>query len=180
MTRSEASAPRQNIELKARLADLDAARRTAVALCGNNGTVERQKDTYFRCPRGRLKLRQIEGESSRLIAYARADEPRPRASDYRLVEVADGETLCAALADVLGIAVVVEKQREIFLYNNVRIHLDRVEGLGTFIEFEAVLASPAGQAEGARQVRELSQRFGLQPHDLVAASYSDLLLSAGP
>lgn len=186
---SDPIAPRRNIELKARLADLDAARRVAVSLCPAPPTTEQQTDTYFCTPRGRLKLREINDRASRLIAYARADDPAARPSDYRIVEVADATQLRAALAETLGIDIVVEKLREIFLYQNVRIHLDQVHGLGTFIEFEAVLpaAESAGAAEsaalggaaeaGERLLDDLSRRFGLSPADLVAASYSDLLRS---
>jgi adenylate cyclase, class 2 len=46
--------------------------------------------------------------------------------------------LRAALSSALGIKVVVAKKRSLFLWNEVRIHLDEVKGLGNFIEFEAV------------------------------------------
>jgi len=174
----ESSALRQNVELKARLADLERARRIARDLSGGPAENLRQVDTYFRCARGRLKLREIEGQASELIAYARSDETAPRKSEFRIVRVLDAVTLREVLAQSLGILVVVEKLREISLYKNVRIHLDQVNNLGTFVEFEAVLSKPAEHAEGERLVRELSGQFGLAPHDLVGRSYSDLLLDA--
>jgi predicted adenylyl cyclase CyaB len=175
---TESSAPRQNVELKARLSDLDRARGIARDLSGGPPEILRQVDTYFRCAQGRLKLREIEGQASEFIAYARSDETAPRSSEFRIVSVTDAAALREVLAQSLGVVVIVEKLREISLYKYVRIHLDQVMNLGTFLEFEAVLATPADHAEGERLVRELSSRFGLAPQDLVGRSYSDLLLDA--
>ena len=165
----------RNVELKARLSDFEGARRLAAQLTAGPPEVLRQVDTYFHCAHGRLKLREIVGRPSELIAYARADETAPRASRYRIVPVADTLALRALLTAALGTSVVVEKVREFSLYGNVRIHLDQVRGLGTFLEFEAVLTATDEVADGARQVRDLCRQFGLSPQDLVAASYSDLL-----
>jgi adenylate cyclase, class 2 len=176
MELKSATSPRRNVELKARLHDLAAARRLAAALSGGPPQILRQVDTYFRCAQGRLKLREFDEGQSELIAYVRPNELAPRASEYRLVPVADAAALCAALTETLGILIVVEKLREISLYKNVRIHVDQVQRLGTFLEFEAVLPAAAPLAEGERLVRELSGQFGLARQDLVAGSYSDLLL----
>jgi predicted adenylyl cyclase CyaB len=175
---AKSSGLRQNVELKARLVDFDRARRIARDLSAGPPQLLRQVDTYFRCVRGRLKLREIAGEQSELIAYARSDETAPRTSEFRIVPVLDAAALRAALEQSLGILVVVEKLREISLYRNVRIHLDQVNDLGTFVEFEAMLATPGEHADGERLVRELSSQFGLAPQDLVGCSYSDLLLAA--
>ena len=85
--------PRHNVELKARLVDLDRARGLARQLSGGPPEILRQVDTYFRCAAGRLELRKISGQPSQLIAYARADETGPRTSAYRIVPVADAATL---------------------------------------------------------------------------------------
>ena len=50
---------------------------------------------------GRLKLRQIDGLSAHLVAYARADQPGPKVSDYVLVPISNPESLKAALAATL-------------------------------------------------------------------------------
>jgi predicted adenylyl cyclase CyaB len=172
---------RRNVEIKARLRDFEQARSVAAELSGGPPQVLRQIDTYFRCAVGRLKLRQFSDAAAELIAYARPNEVSPRTSQYRIVPVADGDALCEALSMSLGVLIVVAKEREVSHYKNVRIHLDRVEQLGTFLEFEAVLEPTAHQTEGEALVRELTSRFGLLPEDLIAESYSDLLLrSASP
>ena len=123
-----------------------------------------------------MKLREFAGGPAELIAYARPDGTAPRTSQYRIVPVADATALGEALTMALGVLVVVEKVRELSLYKNVRIQLDQVARLGTFLEFEAVLEPTTRGEDGERLVRELADRFGLHADDLIAGSYSDLLL----
>ena len=165
----------ENIELKARLRDLDRARRVAAGPATQRLPTEHQIDTYFHCRQGRLKLRQIDGRPAQLISYERPDLLGPKASLYQLVPVADPEPLKAALTAALGVRTVVDKRREIFLWHNVRIHLDEVAGLGGFLEFEAVLGPGVDSTAGHAQVAELLGRFGIEAGDLLAGSYGDLL-----
>ena len=165
----------RNIELKARLASLDAARAIARRLATGPNCLETQVDTYFVCRQGRLKLRQINGTRAQLVWYSRSDRPDAKASDYQLVNVAEPEPLKQALAAAWGTLVVVEKRREIYLWHNVRIHLDDVAGLGKFIEFEAVLGSGVDDHRGRAQVAWLRDEFRIAPGDLLDGSYSDLL-----
>jgi len=165
----------RNIELKARLRDLATARATAQSVCTVCLGIERQTDTYFHVPHGRLKLREIAGGAAVLIFYRRPDDAAAKASDYRLVPVSAPAELKKALAAALGIRAVVEKCREIFLADNVRIHLDEVVGLGSFLEFEAVLSSDVDDDAGHAQLDRLSRRFGLLPADLLQGSYGELV-----
>ncbi len=165
----------RNIELKARLHDPDAARAVAERLCPGAPQIERQIDTYFLSRHGRLKLREITGRGAWLVTYERPDRIEAKASDYLLVPVTDPAGLKSALSQALGILGVVSKLRHIYLYQNVRIHLDAVEGNGHFLEFEAVLADGLDDAAGERQVAELRREFGLAEADLLAGSYSDML-----
>lgn len=133
-----------------------------------------QQDTYFEVPEGRLKLRR-EADVAQLIAYERPDGRDARQSLYRIAEVADPAEVEAALASVLGIRTRVSKQRRLFLLGGVRIHLDLVVDLGSFIEFEAV----AGRADPASFDAELDRlrlAFRIGPDDLVVESYGDLKL----
>jgi len=164
----------RNIELKARLRDLEAARRVAAAVATEYVGIQLQTDTYFVCPQGRLKLREIEGAVAQLVWYARSDQPGPKASDYQLVTIPDAGGLKAALTAAWGVWTVVRKRREIYLHHNVRIHLDEVDGLGQFLEFEAVLSDVVDDAQGHVQLRQLSEQFGLRPEDLLEGSYSDM------
>lgn len=165
----------RNIELKARLSDLEATRKVAAAMATQQLGVQRQVDTYFHCRQGRLKLRQIDGRSAQLVWYTRADQQGPKASDYLLVPISNPRMVKASLAAALGVRVVVEKRREIFLVDNVRIHLDEVQRLGSFLEFEAVLSPTVNDAEGRAQLDELAEKFAIAGDDLLAGSYADML-----
>lgn len=165
---------KRNVELKAWLPNVAAARQVARKLSGGPPQVERQVDTYFHCAEGRLKLREIDKGTSQLIFYRRPDRAEARLSEYQLVPIADGPAMRRLLSDVLGVKKIVNKTREISLYNNVRIHIDAVESLGAFLEFEAVLADEMRVADGEAQVEELRQRFDVQPGDLIDSSYEEL------
>jgi adenylate cyclase class IV len=165
----------RNIELKARLADLQAARKVAQALATERLGVQQQVDTYFHCIRGRLKLRQIDRLSAQLVWYARPDQKGPKASQYQLVPISNPETLKAALSAALGIRGVVRKRREVFLAGSVRIHLDQVDGLGDFVEFEAVLGPEMDDAAGRAALGRLIEAFAIDPANLIPGSYGDML-----
>lgn len=167
---------RRNVELKARVNSLGAAKEICREFAQFSVT-ERQTDTYFCCSHGRLKLREREGLPAQLVGYARADSTDPRPSDYWLVPVVEAGQLKAALVATLGVLVVVEKVRDVFLYQNVRIHLDRVTELGEFVEFEAVLAPADDEREAAEVVSQLAARLRIESAQRVDGSYSDLLLS---
>lgn len=165
----------RNIELKARLVDPQVAAAIARSLVTDPPERQHQIDTYFAAEQGRLKLREIDGRGAQLVWYARADQAAAKSSDYRLVSVSEPAALKQALAAALGIIQVVEKVRQVFFYENVRIHLDEVEGLGSFLEFEAVLGPGVDDAAGRAQVEFLQTAFQLCLGDLIEKSYSDLL-----
>lgn len=169
------SVPRRNIEIKARIESITGLRETCERFA-TFSVCERQFDTYFLCPHGKLKLREREGLAPQLIAYARADTLAPRTSDYWLVPVEDSHLLKTALTATLGVLAVVEKHREVFLYENVRIHLDRVAHLGEFVELEAVLSPTDDELQAAELVSQLAERLSIDSSELVDRSYSDLLL----
>lgn len=135
-----------------------------------------QRDTYFHARSGRLKLREEKGNGAHLIAYERPDDAGQRQSRYRIVPIGAAEELKAALAATLGIEVVVAKERTLFIWERVRIHLDWVEGLGRFIEFEAIVTVEArGEiAEAEARVEFLRGALEIAEADLIGVSYSDL------
>jgi predicted adenylyl cyclase CyaB len=167
---------RANFEIKARCADLPAVRERAEGLATAYIGIDHQVDTYFVTRCGRLKLRESSLSGGQLVPYLRPDRAGPRRSDYRILPVPDPAGTKALLSQILGVHRVVEKQREIFLVDNVRIHLDRVEGLGTFLELEAVFdGDAASEAVEQKKVERLMRELGVQPSDLVATSYEALL-----
>jgi homotetrameric cytidine deaminase len=163
------------VELKAR--DAEPARTLRLALAAgaeDRGTIE-QRDTYFAAPRGRLKLREEAPGDAHLIAYERADGPPARQSRYRLAPVPDAGALRDALDAALGTVATVVKRRRLLVREGVRIHLDEVEGLGTFVELEGVADAGSDLGREAELVRGLQEELGIAPGELVAGSYADLL-----
>jgi adenylate cyclase class IV len=169
---------RRNIELKA----IDPDPSASLAVCRVLGAEDRgviaQRDTYFEVARGGLKLREEQPGRPHLIQFERASEPQQRESRYRIIEVSDGAALCAALAAAIGIRGVVAKRRHLLLWQSVRIHLDEVERLGTFIELEAVAPPDSDLAHEHRLVAELRDALGITDERLVALGYAAQLLRA--
>jgi adenylate cyclase class IV len=172
--------PRRNLELKAVDPDPQRSLMTCEDLEAEPKGVLLQTDIYFNVPKGRLKLRRENDAVDQLIAYQRSDRPGHRESSYRLVEVEKGSELESALTSVLGVRAVVRKTRQLFLFEGVRIHLDRVDGLGNFIEFEAV-AGDAGVDLGRFEMTlaDLRRSFGIEDLHLVGESYADLVRADG-
>jgi adenylate cyclase class 2 len=165
----------RNLEIKAVDFDPHATLEAALGLGAEDLGVLYQRDTYFHAVIGRLKLREAPPQPAELIAYARAELAGPKVSLYRIVPVADHVALIEALTDSLGVRCVVEKARRLLLWRNVRIHLDRVTGLGHFVELEAVATSPGGLEVERDRVEELRAVLGIADDRLVARGYADLL-----
>ena len=172
--------PRRNVELKA--SDPDPGRTVRRALA--HGAEDRgeivQRDTYFGAGEGRLKLREETPGEAHLIAYARPDDPAVRVSEYRIAPVPEPGPLRDALAVSLGVRVVVDKRRRLLLWEDVRIHVDAVEGLGSFVELEAVAEPDSDLARERRQVARLRELLEIRDDALVAGSYADNLRGDGP
>ena len=170
------SAPRRNVELKA--VDPDPAR--SLAACRELGAedkgVLRQRDTYFRTRAGRLKLREEEPGGAVLIQYDRPDAAEARESRYRLSPVPEPDVLRDSLDQALGTLVVVDKERHLFLWEGVRIHLDSVEGLGSFVELEGVAPEGSDLSAEREKVAHLQDALGIG--EVLTDSYSDRLLGA--
>jgi adenylate cyclase class 2 len=169
----------RNVELKAR----DPAPEATLETCQRLGAVDCgvlwQQDTYFNATHGRLKLREQRPGRTQLIHYDRPDEPQQRESRYRILEIADVEALRTLLTESLGVWATVTKRRRLFLWRSVRIHLDDVEGLGAFIELEAV-ARPESDLEAEHQlIDELRAELTISDQHLLPQSYAEQTISSG-
>jgi len=165
----------RNIEIKARAADLRRLEEIAAALGGEGPVDIPQEDTFFLVPHGRLKLRRFADGTGELIQYDRPDTADPSPSDYVLSATSEPDTLREALARALGIRGVVRKVRRLYMIDRTRVHLDEVEGLGTFVELEVVLRDGESPAEGRRVAEELMSALHIREEDLIDEAYVDLL-----
>jgi len=162
------------VELKARYEDLGKAR----ALLEGSQRLEaiRQVDTYFSLGARRLKLRTVTGKpEGQLIYYERPDEGGVKTSRVLLASVPDAAAVRAILTKVLPPKAEVRKTREVYVLQGVQVHLDTVEGLGRFIEFEKVLSGHETEEASRAQLQSLKTYFQIPDEDLMASSYSDLL-----
>lgn len=169
----------RNIEIKARLASLAAVESLAAALSGKEPVAIAQDDTFFACPDGRLKLRAFSDGTGELIFYRRADDTGPKESFYVISPTSSPDTLRDALGLAYGVIGRVRKQRLLFMAGRTRIHLDRVEGLGEFLELEVVLRDGESAEAGMAEARELLASLRITPEQLVSGAYLDLLAQRG-
>lgn len=163
----------RNIELKAYLSSLDSASAICSAIDAVFAGELHQVDTYFGCSNGCLKLREIEPGDDYLVHYSRPNVAGPKASDYTIEYVDAG--IKGILKNAYGITIVVDKVRSLWLWENVRIHLDTVKNLGTYIEFEAVLSQEFDDADGFGKLEFLQETFDIENDDVLDVSYADLV-----
>ncbi len=167
----------RNIEIKARITSVEALLRCAQALSDTPAQLIAQDDTFFVVPQGRLKLRQFADGSAELIHYHRADTQDAKASDYVRVPVPEADALREALTRACGLQGRVQKQRWLVLVGATRIHIDRVLGLGDFMELEVVMQEGQSDAQASAAAEALMTRLGLADAPRLAGSYLDLLPS---
>jgi len=166
----------RNIELKARANDYEALRKRAAALSDQAPLTYRQLDAFYQVPSGRLKLRRFDdGSAAELIFYQRDDSDGPKVSFYMRSPVSDADATHALLSAALEPRGNVSKERLVYLIGRSRIQLDRVDGLGDFVEIEVVLDEADDEASGEAEAHKLFEKLGIEPEDYVPGSYIDLL-----
>jgi adenylate cyclase class 2 len=163
----------KNIEYKSELRDLLIAREVCRNLgAGRIGLLE-QTDTYYRVATGKLKKRETKGEPTEFIFYERPHLASPKPSDFTIYD--EGSALAKFGQASLPVWVQVKKKRELFLLENTRIHLDMVEHLGTFIEFEYPVTRKHTEADGRATLADLRAKFGPVLGEAIDCGYADLL-----
>jgi len=163
----------QNIEFKAELRDPQAARAQCEVIGATRMGVLNQTDTYFKMPDGRLKRREAEGEPIEWIFYHRENRLQPRLSNYAILTDAQARRRWGT--ESLREWIVVRKQRELWMKENVRIHLDHVDRLGWFLEFEAIVDAKHDAAQCRKAVASLRAQFEPALGEPISVSYADLI-----
>jgi len=168
---------RQLVELKARIRDLNSLREKLIALKAEHVGTFHQIDAYFETPRGRLKLREVEGSDRlMLVYYEREDVPGPKRSDVFILEIPRSTAFKRLLKKTLKAKAVIDKVREIYRYDGTQIHLDTVKNLGTFIEFERETApDPHSVKRGQESLEKLMENLGVSRENLEEMSYGDFV-----
>jgi len=168
----------RNIESKFRIADHERVLSRALDAGARDDGFLRQRDQFYGVPKGRLKLRTINGVESELIAYDREDTPESRASDYGRYTTSDPTSLADVLDRALPRTDVVAKTRHLLILRNTRIHLDEVVGLGRFVELETVIGTQS-EDDATREHDEVITTLGLGGAERIAVGYVDLRKEKG-
>jgi predicted adenylyl cyclase CyaB len=164
-----------NIEIKARVRDFSALRQKAERLSNAPCQVIPQDDTFFNCPHGRIKLRELGPEHGQLVYYLRQDSAGPKHSDYKIYETDNPAGLKLILTQAYGVRGVVSKVRYLYIVGQTRIHLDDVLGLGKFMELEVVLRPDQTDKQGRAIAEDLMRKLGIQVGDLIESAYIDMM-----
>jgi predicted adenylyl cyclase CyaB len=164
------------LELKARYEDLGKAR--ALLQGAEHVGTFRQVDTYFSLGERRLKLRTFEGQADgQLVYYERPDQGGVKESRVLLAALPDGRAVLEILRRAFPVKAEIRKTREVYRLQGVQVHLDVVQGLGRFLEFEKTVTDDTDLEEGRKRLEELRGYFQIPEEDVMASSYSDLLES---
>lgn len=166
----------RNIEIKVRAPD--PGRLTTILrdeLRARAAGVLEQRDVFLPSRSGRLKLRFQNDERPQLILYRRADEAGLRVSNYEIVAVEDGEAFLDVARQAWGLGAEVRKTRRLFWLDNIRVHLDQVDGLGCFIEIEAVVDEKHDERTCLEAAQRLLSVLGLDSCAAESRAYVDLL-----
>ena len=165
-----------NIEFKARTHRIDEQEEIIKGLNSRFVGIDHQVDTYFNVGKGRLKLREGNIENS-LIYYERENKEGSKESKILLYNLVPGGNLKEILIKVLGVKLIVDKSRKIYFIDNVKFHFDTVNGLGTFIEVEAI--DETGKADKnvlTEQCNSYASLLDISREEFISVSYSDMLL----
>lgn len=164
----------RNVEIKAHIHDKRHVR-NYMKMHGVQHETQRQRDVFFLCIHGRLKLRCFPDGTGVLVAYDRPDRSGPKMSDYTLVPIINAAALESALTRTLAVRGIVEKKRDIAIVGQTRVHFDLVAGLGAFLELEVVLRPDQTEKQGEAIARKLMKDLQVNPEDLIDRAYIDLL-----
>lgn len=162
----------RNVEFKAELRDVELARSVCRALGAVYVETVGQLDTYFRVPDGRLKKREVAGQETEYIFYERDDVSGYKISRFTIYP--EQRAVERFGVRPMPVWVVVRKRRELYLFDGVLIHLDEVDGLGRFLELEALVTSARNEKSCRDAVQRLRDKLGPALGEPIAGSYSDL------
>ncbi len=165
-----------NVEWKASTNRLAAQEQIIKELGADYKGTDHQIDTYFKVPKGRLKLREGNIENS-LIFYERTNIAASNVSSVILYQCTPNAALKDILLATQQVLTTVDKHRKIYFIDNVKFHFDEVHGLGTFLEVEAIdVDGRFSKTKLGEQCAHYAQLLGVQQSEYQSLSYSDLLM----
>lgn len=166
----------RNIEIKAKASDFSRQLSLGLALSDSERDDINQTDTFFKSPKGRLKLREFSNQDAQLIYYLRSDNSGPTLSEYHITATPNATELKHTLSETLGVLAVVQKTRSVLISGRTRMHFDEVKNLGHFIELEVVVADSDSIANAELEAESLMSKLNITPESLIKEAYVDLIL----
>ena len=165
----------RNVEIKARIENIEDLENRVVGISDGEPIEIVQDDTFFKCVNGRLKLRSFSEDQGELIFYKRADDSGPKECFYLISKTSEPSNLRESLNLAYGEAGRVQKRRILYFIGRTRVHLDRVKGLGNFLELEVVLNDNESSEDGIEEAKTILCQLEIKDTQLVEGAYVDLL-----
>jgi adenylate cyclase, class 2 len=163
----------KNYEIKCKITNSREVKNWIAGFNNFTYSIEKQTDIYYKVNCGRLKLRIINDSKGNLIFYDREEQTGKRVSKYIISETENFKELDSILRKLLRVTIRVHKIREIYVHQNIRVHLDRVKNLGKFIEIEIIYEN---LQKAKYQMEKIISQLNLKEKDFIKKSYSDLLI----
>lgn len=161
-----------NLEIKVPIKSLSSIKKSLDEIDAEFAGVLHQTDIYYKIKKGLLKLR-IENGKNQLIQYFRDEKSKDRWSDYRILEISSDDAR-KFLTELFITEVTVKKERKLYWYKNTRIHLDKVKGLGLFLELETKLTN--GKKDASERFNFLLKHLQIDEKKQIRKSYRNLLI----
>ena len=161
-----------NLELKVKLKSFNPVKKLLIELNAEYAGILDQTDIYFKTPGGLLKLR-IENGGQSIIKYVRDEKSKDRFSSYQCLGFSSGNA-AEFFKNVFQIETVVSKKRYLYMYDNTRIHLDKVKRLGSYLELETMVLN--GKTDARKRYKYIYGKLKLENYEELRKSYRDLIM----
>jgi hypothetical protein len=162
----------KTVDFKAELRHPAAAKAQCAGLRAEGGGTVRLRDTWYRVADGRLLRRETIGGDVEWIRYHRADGVQPRVCEA--VPLTDGQARRRFGKQNLPVLVTIERTRSTYVIGNVRVLLDSVDGLGDFIELQAIVSREFDVETCSDQIAVMRDALAPILGEPVALSYAEL------
>ncbi|MCA9279618.1 MAG: CYTH domain-containing protein [Phycisphaeraceae bacterium] len=133
-------------------------------------------DTYFNIPSGTLKKREAQDEPVDFVFYERKAIAGPKLCTFTIYSKEAAKQRYGV--QPLPVLARVMKRRSIYMLGNVKIHIDDIEDIGTFIEFETLVSRELNARHCHQQINTLREKLAMLLGEPISQRYADLVLVA--
>jgi adenylate cyclase class 2 len=171
------------IEVKARVANLKEVEKNVREIGGVFIGKDEQEDIYFDAVDRNfrehdevLRIRKTPHGDRVTYKKKRADKDARIRTEHE-VKVESGDEFAELLKDLSFVHIAkIRKARESYSVSGCNVELDRVEGLGDFVEVEILIPENEDIAKGKERIFELLEKIGIQKENVEEKPYLELYL----